>query len=61
MIAAYIILTIFFAMNFTMDSIEKFKQTGYKAPPVMIGLRFLLDCIIWPFRFFRMVWLRLKK
>ncbi len=60
MIISYIILTIFFAFNFTVDSIEKAKIIGYKAPPVMIGLRFLLDCVIWPFRLSRIIWVKFK-
>jgi len=62
MITAYIIVTIFFALNFTLDSIEAAKKSiGYKAPMVMIILRFLLDCIIWPFRLFRMIWVFINR
>jgi uncharacterized integral membrane protein len=62
MIIAYIILTIFFALNFTWDSVEVSKKSiGYEAPLIMIILKFVLDCIIWPFRLMRLIWLFMNK
>jgi hypothetical protein len=49
----YLILTVFFAMNFTMDSVERSKEIPY----YLIALRFLLDAVIWPLRLMRVIWL----
>ena len=57
----YIILTIFFAMNFTLDSVERSKIAGIEIPLLMIVARFLLDAVIWPLRLMRLFWEFIRK
>ena len=57
----YLILTIFFAMNFTLDSVERSKLAGIAIPPVLILARFILDAIIWPLRIMRFLWMGITK
>lgn len=57
----YLILTIFFAMNFTLDSVERSKLADVKIPSILILARFILDAVIWPLRLMRFLWIGITK
>lgn len=57
----YLILTIFFALNYTIDGMQNETAEGRKTSVIMIAIGFVGNCIIWPFRFMRAVWNLINK